>query len=123
MDIEGHEWPVLLNVHEATLRKFRIIVLETHDMERIMDKHAFLIISSAFRRLLQYFYVVHIHPNNYGGTVRCGSLVIPRSLELTFYRKDRISSPRYATSFPHTIDVKNDPTRPDVILPREWFGQ
>jgi hypothetical protein len=47
MDIESHEWPVLLNVHEATLRGFRIIVLETHDMERIMDKHAFLIISSA----------------------------------------------------------------------------
>jgi Methyltransferase FkbM domain len=113
MDIEGHEWPVLLNVREATLRRFRIIVLETHDMERIMDKHAFLIISSVFRRLLQYFYVVHIHPNNYGGTVSCGSLEIPRSLELTFYRRDRAASPQFATTFPHPLDVKNDP-RPEI---------
>jgi hypothetical protein len=123
MDIEGSEWPVLLNVAEATLRRFRIIVLEAHDMERIMDKHAFLIISSVFRRLLQYFDVVHIHPNNNGGTVRCGSLVIPRLLELTFYRKDRVSSSGYAKIFPHPLDVKNDPNRPDIVLPREWFGR
>jgi hypothetical protein len=123
MDIEGSEWPVLLNVAEATLRRFRIIVLEAHDLERIMDKHAFLIISSVFRRLLQYFDVVHIHPNNYAGSVRCGSLVIPRALELTFCRKDRLSSSGYATTFPHPLDVKNDPNRPDVLLPHHWFGQ
>ena len=122
MDIEGSEWPVLLNVTDANLRRFRIIILETHDMERIMDKHAFVIISSVFRRLLHYFDVVHIHPNNYGGAVKCGSLTIPRSLEMTFHRKDRVSPSGHAMTFPHPLDEKNDPSRPDVVLPREWFG-
>jgi hypothetical protein len=44
MDIEGAEWHVLLNVSRDTLRRFRIIVIELHDLERLMDKHAFVII-------------------------------------------------------------------------------
>jgi hypothetical protein len=86
MDIEGAEWIVLLNASETILRRFRIIVVEFHSLERLMDKHAFPEISAAFDRLLEYFNVVHIHPNNWSGTVRCGSLVIPRTLEITFLR-------------------------------------
>jgi hypothetical protein len=69
MDIEGAEWPVLLNVSRDVLRRFRIIVVEFHDLERLMDKHAFLIIKLAFERLLQDYYIVHNHPNNFGRTV------------------------------------------------------
>ncbi len=44
MDIEGAEWMVLLNCSPETLRRFRIIVMEAHDLERLIDKHAFPII-------------------------------------------------------------------------------
>lgn len=123
MDIEGAEWPVLLNVSGNTLRRFRIIVVELHDLERMMDKHAFLIIKATFDRLLQDFYIVHNHPNNYGRTVRYRSLVIPRVLEMTLIRKDRVRSTEYARKFPHPLDAKNDVNQPDLPLPPPWFHQ
>jgi hypothetical protein len=123
MDIEGAEWPVLLNASRDTLRRFRIIVIELHDLERLMDKHAFAIIKSTFDRLLEDFYIVHNHPNNYGWKVQYRSLVIPRVLEMTFIRKDRVATTRFASTFPHTLDARNDVTRPDVPLPRQWFRQ
>lgn len=123
MDIEGAEWAVLLNTSRETLRRFRIIVIELHDLERLMDKHAFTIIAGTFDRLLQDFHVVHNHPNNYGRTVQCGSLTIPRVQEMTLIRKDRVTSTSYAQSFPHPLDQDNDPNGPKLSLPREWYHQ
>jgi hypothetical protein len=123
MDIEGAEWPVLLNVSRDTLRRFRIIVIELHDLERLMDKHAFVIIRATFERLLEDFYIVHNHPNNHGWTVRCHSLVIPRVLEMTLIRKDRVTSTEFARTFPHPLDAKNDVNRPEIPLPPPWFHQ
>lgn len=121
MDIEGAEWLVLLNATRDTLRRFRIIVIELHDLERLMDKHAFVIIRATFERLLEDFYIVHNHPNNYGGAVRCRSLVVPRVQEMTLIRKDRVKSAKFARVFPHPLDVKNDIDRPDIPLPPPWF--
>jgi hypothetical protein len=121
MDIEGAEWTVLLNVSRGTLRRFRIIVVELHNLERLLDKYAFPIIKAMFDRLLQDFYVVHSHPNNYGGKVRCQSLVIPRALEMTFIRKDRVRSTQFARTFPHPLDAKNHMHWPDLPLPPSWF--
>ena len=123
MDIEGAEWPVLLNVSRKTLRRFRIIAIELHDLERLMDKHAFAIIRSTFERLLEDFYVVHNHPNNFGRSVQCRSFVIPRALEMTLIRKDRVTSTKFARIFPHPLDGKNDINGPDIPLPPEWFRQ
>jgi hypothetical protein len=121
--IEGAEWTVLLNVSRDTLRRFRIMVIEMHDLERLMDKHTFFIIRSTFERLLEDFYIVHNHPNNYGRSVRCGSFVIPRVLEMTLIRKDRVTSTEFAQMFPHPLDEKNDINGPDVPLPPQWFRQ
>lgn len=121
MDIEGAEWPVLLNTSRDTLLRFRIIVIELHDLERLMDKHAFTIIAATFNRLLQDFHVVHNHPNNYGRAVQCGSLTIPRVLEMTLIRKDRVKSSSYAPAFPHPLDQDNDPNGPKLALPPEWY--
>ena len=122
MDIEGAEWIVLLNTSPELLRRFRIIVMEVHDLERLFDKHAFPIIEAAFLRLLQDFHLVHNHPNNYGSSVRVGDLVIPRVLEMTWLRKDRADAIASARQFPHPLDVVNDPKSADVVLPPEWFG-
>jgi hypothetical protein len=123
MDIDGAEWPVLLNVSRPTLRRFRIIAIELHNLERLMDKHAFTIVKSTFERLLEDFYVVHNHPNNFGRSVRYRSFVIPRSQEMTLIRKDRVTSTQFARTFPHPFDEKNDSSAPDIPLPSEWFRQ
>ena len=78
-----------LNVSHHTLRRFRIIVIELHDLERLMDKHAFAVMRAALDRITDDFYVVHNHPNNFGGSVRFRSLItIPRVLEITFLRRE-----------------------------------
>lgn len=121
MDIEGSEWPVLLNASDEILRRFRIIVIELHDLERIMDRHALLIMRSVVAWLSQQFVVVHAHPNNYGGVVRKRNLVIPRVLEVTLLRKDRCRSAGFAVSFPHPLDRPNATGRVDIALPRAWY--
>lgn len=122
MDIEGSEWPVLLNVTHETLTRFRIIVLELHYLERIIHKFAFLMMEAMLDRLLRDFQVVHIHPNNYAPTPTAGSLVLPQFLEFTFLRRDRADALGYATEFPHPLDRTNVPTKPDFALPSAWFG-
>ena len=121
MDIEGAEWHVLLNVSEQTLKRFRIIIIEFHCLERLMDKHSFPAMKAVFDRLLRDFHVVHSHPNNYGGLVDTRLFQIPRLLEMTFLRKDRVNSSTYATRFPNPLDATNDKSLPDVPLPPQWF--
>jgi hypothetical protein len=121
MDIEGAEWPVLLNVSRATLRRFRLIIVEFHNLEKLMDRDGFITIKSTFERLLQDFYVVHNHPNNMGGAVRYRSLTIPRGLEMTFIRKDRVATTKFAQVLPHPLDEPNNPNLPDIRLPPGWF--
>jgi hypothetical protein len=122
MDIEGGEWPVLLNVSDAVLRRFRIIVLELHGMERIVDRFGFSIIDAALDRLLRNYHVVHNHPNNQMDAVKLGDLVIPPLLEVTLLRKDRAAPTGFATSFPHALDRKNVEERPDLALPINWHA-
>lgn len=122
MDIEGAEWPVLLNVSDKLLRRFRIIVLEAHFMDRIFDREFFSVMSAVFSRLTQDFVVVHNHPNNYGGLVTRGDVQVPRSLEITFLRKDRVTDREPATAFPHPLDEPCAPHLKDIVLPRQWHG-
>jgi hypothetical protein len=121
MDIEGAEWPALLNISDDTLRRFRIIVMELHDLDRLLDKVGFTLIGSVLDRLLNDFHIVHNHPNNTGGVVAKGDIVLPRVMEATFIRKDRAKVIGYADRFPHPLDRPNMPALPDVILPPVWY--
>ena len=122
MDIEGNEWPVLLHMSDQTLRRFRVIVMELHNFDRLIDRVGFTLMGSALDRLLCDFDVVHMHPNNTGGKVSKNDLELPRVMEVTFVRKDRgVTS--YALDFPHSLDVPNDPTLRDIELPQIWYRQ
>lgn len=120
MDIEGAEWPVLLNVSDQILERFRIIVVELHSLERLIDKFIFELMFATLDRLLRQFCVVHIHPNNVVTPLRVGDLVIPKLLEITLLRRDRSKPTGYARQFPHSLDFKNVANLPDCILPAGW---
>jgi hypothetical protein len=122
MDIEGWEWPVLLNMSDDTLKRFRIIVIEMHFMDRLLDREGFTTMSSALRRLMQHFVVVHNHPNNYGGLVKRGDIEIPRALEVSLLRRDRVKDWTPVTSFPHPLDQINNPNAKDIVLPAAWHA-
>jgi hypothetical protein len=123
MDIEGFEYEVILSTPADLLKQFRIIVIEFHSLDRLFDRFAFGLISTCFDKLLQYFRVVHIHPNNCCGSVRKGAIEVPRVLEITFLNKNRVSQTQPAQTFPHKLDRDNVQEKTALRLPELWYSK
>jgi len=121
MDIEGSEYPVILNTPEFIFSKFRIMLIEFHRLDIIFTKKGHELIRQVFSKLLKNFDIVHIHPNNCCGAARHKDIVIPRVMEFTFLRKDRIAHRSPAKIFPHPLDRKNVASYPDIHLPSCWY--
>ena len=122
MDIEGAEYSVLLGCSIETLRKFRVIVLEVHSIHAWGQRNFFNIVESVFEKLLQYFCVVHNHPNNNDGLINLGGFIAPRTFELTLLRRDRVQANGYCDEFPHSLDKANVLSSDDLKLPENWFN-
>lgn len=120
MDVEGAEYPVLHDVSEATLAKFRIILIEFHCVDRIFDRNQFALIKQAFDKLLKQFFIVHIHPNNSGHTSVQDGIEVPTVLEFTFLRRDRVADRQPLLFEPHVLDQPNSNNKPDLVLPACW---
>ncbi len=123
MDIEGCEYEVILSTPDELLMQFRIIIIEFHFLDKVFDRFAFRTISSCFNKLLQYFHVVHIHPNNCCGSVRRGGVVVPRVIEFTFLNKNRVNSSNAQVVFPHKLDADNATNMPPLPLPKCWHQE
>lgn len=121
MDIEGAEYGVIMGSSVETLKRFRIMAMEFHRLDALCARDGFEIIALTFQKLLEHFEIVHIHPNNLITPVSYRGYEIPPCLEFTFLRKDRISSQRPASNFPHPLDRVNVPGIQDYALPRCWF--
>ena len=48
MDVEGAEYPILHEVSEETLAKFRIMIIEFHYVDRIFDRNEFCLYKTGF---------------------------------------------------------------------------
>jgi hypothetical protein len=121
MDIEGHEYSIILSTAAETLKKFKIIVIEFHDLDYLFDKFGFNLINLCFEKLLKDFEIVHIHPNNYLTPINFKNYSVPPLMEFTFLRKDRINTKISAINFPHHLDKCNVPSKTDVPLPSCWY--
>ena len=121
MDIEGSEYACILSCDRIILRRFRILLIEFHGLDMLFDSQAFPVLRDCFRKILQDFDVVHIHPNNNDPIRRNAEIEIPSLMEFTFHRKDRVTSIDYSKSFPHPLDRRNVDRMKDVFLPKVWF--
>jgi len=121
MDIEGFEYPVLIKEDLELIKNFRILVIEFHDLDRLFTRFGFNIITSVFHKLLDDYYIVHIHPNNLSYVFKKGDIKIPQVMELTFLRKDRVKINSKYEDFPHYLDAKNNNEIKDVILPKCFY--
>ena len=121
MDIEGAEHAVLMNMSDSLLRRFRIAVIEFHELDEMLSRFGFRAIAAVFDKLMTYHNVVHIHPNNAIEPVRRGTIIIPPIMEFTFYRRDRFTPAPQAAQFPHPLDATSMPTKPDITLPDCWW--
>jgi hypothetical protein len=122
MDIEGAEYGSIIATNSDILTRFRIIVIEFHDLDNLFYKYSFHLMKLAFDKLLTIFAVVHIHPNNYSQPIRHGGIEIPPLLEFTFLRKDRFSNSSSVEKLPHTLDAPCCPNLKDFELPRSWYN-
>jgi hypothetical protein len=120
MDIEGFEYEVILSTPADLLDQFRIIVIEFHELDRLFDPFAFRLFSACFDKLLESFYVVHIHPNNVSEVVKREAIEIPTIMEFTFLNKRRVKVPKPRLDFPHSLDADNT-FKPTLPLPKCWY--
>ncbi len=116
MDIEGYEYEVMPAISEELLNRFRIIVIELHDVHSPTKEKLDL-----FRLLLRNHTCVHIHPNNYCEPVSLMGLIVPIYMEFTFYRNDRVGESSYSVDFPHPLDSSNVASKTDRPLPSCWY--
>lgn len=121
MDIEGAEYGVLLDTSEETLRRFRIIVLEVHDLGQMFGRYGLGTIEALVAKLKRSHAVVHIHANNCCGSVTRRGIEIPRVMEFTFQRRDRgVSAEPVPTTYPHPLDANNVPGHAPLPLAEIW---
>lgn len=120
MDIEGAEYEVLICTPRELLSQFRIIVVEFHDLTELWNSQFFKFASIAFSKLLNDFTCVHIHPNNLAGITVAKGIDIPRVMEFTFLRNDRVLSLTPVNSLPHPLDKPNVPGS-DIKLSNLWL--
>lgn len=120
MDIEGFEYEALLSTPRSLLARFRVIVIEFHDLEFLFSQPMFSIYRQVFEKLLSTHYCMHIHPNNFCSTLKVGDLELLQMAEFTFLRKDRISNPTFASQFPHQLDRDNT-SKATCPLPKSFY--
>jgi hypothetical protein len=123
MDIEGAEYQTFLSTPANVLNRFRIMVVEFHDLPRLWSLPYYSLASVAFEKILVNHVCVHIHPNNCSGSITKRGITIPQIMEFTFLRRDRIQKNAFATSFPHKLDHRNLKGAPDLALPSCWHSK
>jgi hypothetical protein len=122
MDIEGHEYAVLLSTSIELLTKFRIIVVEFHEFDSIVTEIGSLTFKHTLKHLLQNHTIVHVHPNNLGHPRKFQDKSLPRAIEVTFLRNDYVLKTTSVSNFPNILDQPNSLEFPDIILDEAWFS-
>ena len=131
MDIEGAEYSVLRSVDLDTLRRFRILVVEFHDLRsQILQLGPRAPIIEVTKKLSDDFVVVHVHPNNADKPrkLRRRGARIPNVLEVTMIRRDRLVAEKLRDSsipirLPHRLDIpRNVAHLPPVFLGKPWVS-
>jgi len=123
MDIEDAEWATLTAASQETLGRFRVIVLELHDLTSLSSRKGNLYVRAVFEKLREQFEVVHAHPNNCFDPERIKGVPIHPILEITLLRKDRVSFTTPTERFPHALDARNVTHRREVRLRAIWHRQ
>lgn len=123
MDIEGGEFGVLIESDSSLLRRFRIMVIEFHSMERIFERHSLSLLCALFAKIHQEFVIVHLHANNCCGIATENEMSVPRVFEITYLRHDRVKNLTLNAPIhlPHALDKPNVPTKQDITMPEIWW--
>ena len=115
MDIEGGEYPWLLQIDESQLNKFKQIVIEFHGITDDSWYYKYRDKIKCLKKLSNTHYIVHAHGNNWAPVVNN----IPNVIELTYVNKNQFDSvPELnTTSLPiANLDFPNNIWKDDTNL-------
>jgi len=120
MDIEGGEFNSIINMSDSLMQRFRIMVIEFHNLQDMWNPHVFNLAETVFDKILQTHICVHIHPNNCCDIDSRFGINIPRATEITFLRKDDAEKKGLENAFPHKLDYDNTKNQ-HISLPKNWY--
>lgn len=112
MDIEGGEYPFLLNINVDKLKLFTQIVIEFHGINDNSWNCNYEDKIKCLEKLSNTHYLIHVHGNNYGGIMNN----IPNVIECTFINKNyykgnielnKINLPIVNLDYPNIPNIKN----------------
>lgn len=121
MDIEGFEFECIFSMSPELLQRFRIIVIEFHEMYRLFDQTYFNVFKAALKKLLINHSVVHAHPNNVRPSVKIDRIELYPFMEFTFVRNDRVILDEFVSNFPHPLDWNNT-SNESIHLSNSWHS-
>lgn len=111
MDIEGAEYEAILSVSKEILDRFRVIVVEMHDLRSAFSRSGLALIMATLGKLKSSHEIVHAHPNNCCVGFKEKGVLLPEVIELTLLRKDRFFQNVGPAVLPHPLDLDNTPNR------------
>lgn len=128
MDIEGAEYRNLLATSQILLQRFRVIVIELHGLQALVEGGELKQpIENLLMKLDETHVCVHAHPNNCCGDVldSTSGMNLPRVIELTLLRRDRfqgLEQDWIQPQLPHPLDVKSNVShKPPLHLNSVWL--
>jgi hypothetical protein len=122
MDIEGSEIDVLYNADSNFLDRFKCIIIEFHHFDQIIHSSWLKVYSTIFDKILKTHYVVHVHPNNYCGTLMIDKHEIPFILEITFINKKIVKHIKPINyDLPHQLDEDCNPKSRHIKSPEIFY--
>jgi hypothetical protein len=118
IDVEGAEFDVFPTMSLDTLRHFRQIALEIHDLFKLSEPNYRSRFVAALSNINNLFTLFHVHANNWAGIGFVEGFLIADILELSFVRSDLVVRTPNKTIYPTAYDFPNQSPRPDYLL---WF--
>jgi hypothetical protein len=122
MDIEGSEYEVINNLTEENLKKIKVMIIEFHHFDQVITKIGYKVIENVLKKILKYFDVAHIHPNNCCENLKMDKIIIPSTLEITFLNKKLTLKKDKINDLPHKLDFKNIQEHDDIFLDKSWYS-
>ncbi len=121
IDIEGAEYNLILDTPINIFKKFKIIVIEFHNLSKIDGKIIYDLYFKSLEKLLTTFNICHIHLNNAEKPIKIKGINIPPLIEVTFLRKDLYKGDLKKIEIPNKLDAKNLSTKENFHFDENWI--
>ena len=110
LDIEGGEYPFIESLSASQIKKIKQITIEFHNP---FEKRRY----ECIQKLNQTHYLLHIHANNFSGTVDIKDQKVPKVFECTYLLKELVDMLSLNSEpIPSLLDMPNDWRKPDIQL-------